>query len=195
MYNIKTLEGITTEVRKALKDKGYSNRQVSVRGGYHGYDKSLTCVIKDLTIPKAEVEEIAGMVERIDRDKFGEVLAGGNMYVHVEFDNTVLRKAGMALLYETKKMYIEIDTDDGIYILIDEWASEKKNMSYRLFAYKGANEFNDIELTVSHETTDTLDPDWEGDVIYRAFITTNYSDSSAMKLAVIYAQYKKDGVI
>jgi hypothetical protein len=75
-------------IRAQLKARGWNNKQVSVRSQSYSGGSSLHVSVKDPRVPLAVVKEIAESFEDIDRDHFtGEILAGGNRYVHVEFDS------------------------------------------------------------------------------------------------------------
>jgi len=87
-------------IRKELKKQlGVTNRQVSVRSRSSGYDEAIDIEIKDLTVNKMKVEEIASKYEYIRRCEYsGEILAGGNTYVFVRLDYDALSKAKEELL-------------------------------------------------------------------------------------------------
>ncbi len=82
-------------IRKKLKEKGITSRQVSVRTD-HG---SINCHIKDLTIPKELVEKIAQPYEHVRRCEYsGDILSGGNTFVFVSFDWQALDNAAKAFM-------------------------------------------------------------------------------------------------
>lgn len=71
------------EVRKALKAKGISSRQVSVRND----GSSLSIRIKDFSVCAQMVSDIAKQFERIDYCPVTqEILCGGNYFVSVVYD-------------------------------------------------------------------------------------------------------------
>lgn len=77
MYPVAAAE----ELRKKLREKGWSSRKVSVRSDEY----SIHVVIKDDSVDGKEVARLAYAYEEIDRDEHtGEVLLGGNTYVFVE---------------------------------------------------------------------------------------------------------------
>lgn len=81
-------------IRKALKDRGWNSRKVSVTSSSYSMGSSIRVVIRDVTIPKAAVEAIANEHEKIDRCQYsGEILSGGNRYVFVEYDWRVVEDA------------------------------------------------------------------------------------------------------
>ena len=81
--------GSTTErsaqIRAALKAQGWTSRDVSVRSQYYSMGSSIHVRINNADVPLAAVETIANAHERIDRDGFGEILSGGNRFVHVAY--------------------------------------------------------------------------------------------------------------
>jgi len=74
-------------IRAALKAKGWNARKVSVRADYYSMGSSLHVTIKDADVPLAVVEAIANEHESIDRDQFGDILSGGNRFVHVRYSS------------------------------------------------------------------------------------------------------------
>lgn len=73
---------IAKAIRKELKEKlGYTSRQVSVRCSN---GNAIRVEIKDKTIERKAIEDIAYPYEAVDRcEVTGEILAGGNTYVFV----------------------------------------------------------------------------------------------------------------
>ena len=85
-----TAKDMAQQVRAELKALGINNKQVSVTSK-HG---DLQCEIKDLTVSKAVVEEIAKKHESIQRCEYtGEILCGGNTYVSVDFSWDAIQEA------------------------------------------------------------------------------------------------------
>lgn len=79
-------------IRQELKKRGWSARQVSVRSEYFSMGSSITVTVKDPTVPIDVVEEVAKCAERIDRCQItGEILSGGNRYVHVSYSREAER--------------------------------------------------------------------------------------------------------
>lgn len=78
------------QVRAALKAKGWTSRDVSVRADYYSMGSTLRVVIKNPSVPLAVVEAIANEHESIDRDQWGEILSGGNRFVDVCYTTTAM---------------------------------------------------------------------------------------------------------
>jgi len=76
------------EIRKALKAKGWSTRDVSVRAKYFSMGSSIDVTIKNSSVPLPVVKEIAERAESISRCQItGEILSGGNRYVSVSYSH------------------------------------------------------------------------------------------------------------
>ena len=88
-------------IKEELKDKGFNTKNISVRERSGGYSTAYYITIKDPTIDKHEVEKIAEQRESYERDyATGEILAGGNTYVFVDYDDNVFDE--VAKPYEKK---------------------------------------------------------------------------------------------
>lgn len=80
-------------IRKALKAKGWSSRKVSVRADYYSMGSSINVSIKDPDVPLDAVKKIAEGHESISRcEMSGEILSGGNRFVHVAYDYSTAEK-------------------------------------------------------------------------------------------------------
>ena len=81
-----TAANAAKNIRAALKSELGANRNgVSVRCSNYSMGSSVTVENKDAALPFAVVEEIANREEDIRRDGYGDILSGGNRYVHVEY--------------------------------------------------------------------------------------------------------------
>ncbi len=98
-------------IRETLKAKGLSNRKVSVRADSYSMGSSVYVTVKDPSVDLAMVEEIANREESIRRCEFsGEILSGGNTYVHVRYS----REAEAAIAAEyTERVKAAYDKVDG----------------------------------------------------------------------------------
>ena len=73
------------KIRTALKEKGITSRQVSVRSGYCGYSDYIHAYIKDCSIDIRDVEKAVAKYESIRYDEYTqEILSGANTYTRVE---------------------------------------------------------------------------------------------------------------
>lgn len=81
-------------IRLALKAKGYSSRQVSVRAESFSMGSAIRITIKDSAVPRSLVREIAEPHESIRRCEItGDILSGGNTYLSIDYT----REARLAL--------------------------------------------------------------------------------------------------
>lgn len=78
---------IAKAIRAELKENGITNKQVGVTSKSALYDDVIRVNIKDLKVNYSLVNEIASKYKSISYDQYnGEILAGGNTYVSVNFD-------------------------------------------------------------------------------------------------------------
>lgn len=75
-------------IRAELKAKHkWTSKDVSVRASHYSMGSSIEVNIKNPAVPLAAVREVALQHESIDRDASGEILSGGNRYVHVNYSS------------------------------------------------------------------------------------------------------------
>lgn len=92
-------------VRKSLKEIGITSKQVSVKSAYSGYDDKLTINIKDLTVSRQAVENIARQFEEYERDeRSGEILQGGNTYIFIDYDYDARRAAASEMMKQAEEI-------------------------------------------------------------------------------------------
>lgn len=126
----------TKAIRNELKKCGYSNRKVSVKHEYCGYSSSIRVVVKDLSINLAWIRKIAYRYKDIDYDEVTqEILEGGNTYVFVDYDYTILEEATTEKEAEAKKILDSIkDVRSGSFCQV-----LAENDLYTTNLYKGDN--------------------------------------------------------
>ena len=76
-------------IRQTLKTRhGWSSRDVSVRADYYSMGSSIRIHIKNPNVSSEAVKAIAEQAEHIDYCAYsGEILGGGNTYVHVRYSH------------------------------------------------------------------------------------------------------------
>ncbi len=125
----------TAAIRAGLKKRGWTSRQVSVRGRPCTYSSSIDVVIKDARVPLKVVERIANEHEHVRRCEFsGDILGGGNTYVSVEYASealepyveAVMAKLGDAEYLETCGYVISKETNGNGFQGPDEWWYSRK---------------------------------------------------------------------
>jgi hypothetical protein len=90
-----TLSESARLLRAALKAAGFNARRLSLRQSYG----SLLITIRDPWVSISQVQAIAGPYRQVQHCPVtGEILGGGNVYVEVRYDETVLAPARMAIL-------------------------------------------------------------------------------------------------
>jgi hypothetical protein len=81
----------SAQIRAALKAKGWSSRDVSVKSDLYSMGSSIHITIKNPAVPASVVKSIAQGHESISRDAYtGEILSGGNRYVFVNYSDAAL---------------------------------------------------------------------------------------------------------
>jgi len=85
MNGYQTPAEAAAEVRAAFKARGWGQRQVGVRAESYSMGSSLHVTIKSPDVDFEVARQIAEGKERIDRCyRSGEILSGGNRFVHVK---------------------------------------------------------------------------------------------------------------
>ena len=101
-----------------LKEAGFNSRQVSVRNRPGGYESSFVLTIRDAAVNPETIEAIAAKFERIDRDQFGDILAGGNTYVNVSVDESIEKIWAAAYTEQVQKAIDQLQNESqGVNIL------------------------------------------------------------------------------
>ena len=105
------------QIRAAYKTKGWSSRDISVRAEYYSMGSSLHVRIKNPAVPLAVVEAIANEHESISRDQFGDILSGGNTYVHVGYSSEASAALAARVLPALQAAEVELmQADDNSLI-------------------------------------------------------------------------------
>lgn len=85
MSGYQTAAEAAAEVRAALKARGWGQRHVSVRAESYSLGSSLHVTVKSPEVDFEVARQIAEGKERVDRcERTGEILSGGNRFVHVK---------------------------------------------------------------------------------------------------------------
>ena len=98
----------TQAIKAELKKAGYGTKQVSIRSRYCGYSDATDITVKDLNCNIEKIRKICEKFEKIDYDKYsGEILAGGNTYISVQWDWKVIHNATEEKVAEAEKIVNE----------------------------------------------------------------------------------------
>lgn len=99
---MKTNQEIRNEITKAFKSKGWSNRKVGLKVDYN----CIRANVKDLSIKLKDVEAIVHEYESISYDEYcGEILAGGNTFVFVDYAWDVLNAAKEKYMRKAEEIF------------------------------------------------------------------------------------------
>ena len=80
-------------IRGQLKKMGWSSRDVSIRANYYSMGSSIDVNIKNPRVSLEKVKKIAEQAEVIRRDDYsGEILGGGNRFVHVSYTSEAMQE-------------------------------------------------------------------------------------------------------
>jgi len=75
---------LTKQIRKEIKDSGYTNKQVSLKENNCSLNWSYDMTIKDESINPQDLYSIRNKFQSIDRDSSsGEILNGANIYFSI----------------------------------------------------------------------------------------------------------------
>lgn len=85
-----TVAQAAATVRAALKARGWTSRQISVRSDQYSGGSAIDVRVKDMSIRLSDVKEIAYRQERIRYDHLGEILSGSNRFVSVDYDHAAV---------------------------------------------------------------------------------------------------------
>jgi hypothetical protein len=109
---------ICQKIRAELKALGYNSRQVSVTNRRGGYGDSMRIKIKDYVNINV-VEAIAEKYEHVRYCEYsGEILAGGNTFIHVEYDWEWLRDERQQYATVAEKIINTTERKQGYYTRI-----------------------------------------------------------------------------
>lgn len=94
-----TNKELSQAIRKDLKNNGFISKDISVRVRDSLYDTAVRVTIKNPLIKISDIQNIVNTYEEIDRDqRTGEILAGCNTYVFVEYEYGIMEKASSDLI-------------------------------------------------------------------------------------------------
>lgn len=102
------------DMRRSLKARGIGSDAVSVRSNNFSMGSSLDVVVKRPGVDVDMVREIAAKYERISRCEItGEILGGGNRYLHVGFCPSAVRACVAAASSEIRDAFEKAKNDPG----------------------------------------------------------------------------------
>lgn len=112
-----TNKELGAKIRADIKAAGIPARAVSVRVSDAGYETAVRVSIKDINVDRNVVERIAMRYREVDRDeRSGEILAGGNTFVFVDYDYDVIRSAAAQYMDQAQEI---IDSNNQPCVGVD----------------------------------------------------------------------------
>lgn len=111
--NSMSIKEFSAYAKKMLKDKGFDTKGISVRGRYAGYSDALDVVVKDPNIDVAKIRKLLQKHESYERDASGEILQGGNRYIHVQYDYNAFDKVKEEGKADAENLMKQADTSRG----------------------------------------------------------------------------------
>jgi len=94
------------KIRANLKAAGYNRTRVGVRADNYSMGSSVYVTVKDPTADFAAIEEIANQERSISRCEFsGEILSGGNTYIHVDYSREAEDAMGAPFVEPCRKAF------------------------------------------------------------------------------------------
>lgn len=127
-----TIASPADRLRSALKQAGFTARQVTVRAPH----STLHVTIRDASVSLTRVAEIAGAFECVRRDyATGEILAGGNTFISTEY---------VAALVDPLKAEILAVLEPAA---VDEWVSLPCGYrAIKVSRERGATYFDEVRI-------------------------------------------------
>lgn len=135
-------------IRAEIKKLGYNSRQVSVRSGFCGYSDYTHITIKDAKADIKEIEKACKKFQSVDYDSAtGEILAGGNTYIHVQYDYDAISKATEANIEKAESLVNDID---DYYVLFKDEKKEivlcKQNELFGIEVFENESKYGSVKV-------------------------------------------------
>lgn len=93
-------------IRKTLKEKGLTSKDVSVKVRAALYDTSVNITVKNPLVRLSEVEKVAKRFSEVEYDKKTmEILAGCNVYVHCQYECGIFNEVSAPLVPVAEKVF------------------------------------------------------------------------------------------
>lgn len=116
-------------IRAALKAKGWSSRLVSVKAESYSMGSSINVTVKVPHIPLSVVAAIANEHEDIRRcEASGEILSGGNRFIHVKRDSEQFRAYADALAAQLPTGRAGCPVTRARVLGFDVWAEDRETL-------------------------------------------------------------------
>ena len=97
---------LSGEVRKKLKEGGFTSKDYSIRVRDVGYSTSIRIIVKNPKVRISEVNCILKQFESVDRDeRTGEILQGGNTYTFCQYEDGIFDEVIEPLMETARRVY------------------------------------------------------------------------------------------
>lgn len=111
---------LSKAIRDDLKAAGIARKDYSIKTSYPGYSQSCHIYIKNPLVRSSVVENLVKKYESVDRDeRNGEILAGGNTYIFVQYEYGLFDNVAIELLPIAQEV-IDSGKWDGLPIARNE---------------------------------------------------------------------------
>lgn len=99
-------------IRETLKKAGYKTSDFSIRSHDCGYSDATDISIKNLSIKENDIRKLLKGFESVDYDKYsGEILSGGNTYISIHYDYSIVCAEGKAVEPEINKILDDLEKE------------------------------------------------------------------------------------
>lgn len=117
-----TNKELNQAIRNELKEAGYKTKDFSISVRDAGYSTSVRIKIKSPYINRKEVEKLLKHHDEVDYDMHTmEILAGGNTYLHIEYDYGIFEEVAQEWATTANGLMHSKDETtrifDGLYLI------------------------------------------------------------------------------
>ena len=103
---------LSTEIRKKLKEAGFTSKDYSIRVRDAGFSTSVDIRVKNPRVRLSDIEQITKRYESVEHDeRTGEVLEGGNIYTFCQYENGIFDEVILPLMETSEKVFISSKWD------------------------------------------------------------------------------------
>lgn len=97
---------LSNEIRKTLKEAGFTSKDYSIRVRDAGYSTTVNIEVKNPKVKLSELKQFVKRFEVVDRDeRTGEILQGGNTFVHCQYEDGIFEEVIQPLMEIAKQVY------------------------------------------------------------------------------------------
>jgi len=119
---------LSAEIRKKLKESGFTSKDYSIRVRDSGHSTAVDIEVKNPKVRLSELKQIVKQYECVDRDeRSGEILQGGNTFVHCQYEDGIFEDVIQPLMATAEKVFSS-----------SKWDGNKiaENESFKVFMSK-----------------------------------------------------------